>query len=463
MSRPDTRNPGSSAPWQAASAAVLLGVALSISSGLYDPIALMLVSVACLLAIGSTVASRTHEAGAGRQAATVVLAGGLAGSLALGLSRPPGWSGDPSALLVVRPILVAAGAVLLTYGLARVPPWIVRLRFPLVIAAAAAVGSIVILASPAPSIDVWTLRHRGGLALGSGLDPYAVAYPNIYGPGTPFLDPSLLSPDGTAILAYPYMPAVATLDAVAARLGDVRWSSVLAIAVAALLVRTLGRASREAELAGALLVLQPRGWMVVEQAWTEPLVLVAVLLATLSTLRASEADGTQSGPWRAWALPGIAFGIAGATKQYALLLLAPLLLALPRQSRGRVALLAVTVVVATMLPFVVLDRVAFLRGLLEFQIRQPFRVDALSWPAAIVALGGPRLPTWPAFLLVFGFLALVLRGPVTVGRGSLAAATAWTLLVVANKQAFANYYWLSVGLLCAGVAILLPRSGAETR
>jgi len=35
------------------------------------------------------------------------------------------------------------------------------------------------------------------------------------------------------------------------------------------------------------------------------------------------------------------------------------------------------------------------------------------------------------------------------------AGAAFLLVVVAYKQAFCNYYWLSVGLLCAAVSALL--------
>jgi hypothetical protein len=71
------------------------------------------------------------------------------------------------------------------------------------------------------------------------------------------------------------------------------------------------------------------------------------------------------------------------------------------------------------------------------------------------------LPPWPAFLLAGATLALSIRGKVTAGRAMLAAAATWIVFVAFNKQAFANYYWLGVGLLCASVALLLapePRS-----
>jgi len=98
---------------------------------------------------------------------------------------------------------------------------------------------------------------------------------------------------------------------------------------------------------------------------------------------------------------------------------------------------------------------------IEFQLRQPFRTDALSWPAAIHSLGGPKLPTWPAFLLAGATLALALRGQVTGRPGHARRLATWIVFVAFNKQAFANYYWLAVGLLCASVALLLPPSRSD--
>jgi hypothetical protein len=97
-----------------------------------------------------------------------------------------------------------------------------------------------------------------------------------------------------------------------------------------------------------------------------------------------------------------------------------------------------------------------------FQIRQPFRPDALSWTAALVSAGGPLLPSWPAFLLSGAVLFLSLRRTVSTAQAVIAGATAWTFLVLFSKQAFCNYYWLSVGLLCGAAALLLrPAPAAE--
>jgi len=446
----------SAAPGLAAFGAVVLAIALAVSSGMYSPVALALVSIAGAAALVGTFASADHSPGTGRRATIGILALGIGTSWVHDLLFLPGVAVDPAALGAFRPALVVVGVILLTYFWRGPPGWVARTRFPVIVALGIALAALVILASPSPGIDVWQIQQQGATALLSGRNPYALAYPNPYGPGTPFLDPSILSSDGLRILAYPYMPLVLLLDVPGVLLGDVRWTMLVGLAISALLVRALGRGSLEAELAGALLLLQPQGWMVIELAWTEPLALAAVLLVALTVTRTASRAGDGSSAWKAWLVPGLAAALAISTKQYVPLLLVSFLFLLPRAACARSILVAAAGATALALPFLAIEPRAFVRGVLEFQLRQPFRQDALSWPAALFALGGPKSPSWPAFVLAGATLVATLRGSMTIGRATLASASAWIVFVAFNKQAFANYYWMGVGLLCAGVAVLTP-------
>ena len=441
----------SAAPGLAAFAAVALAMALAVSAGMFVPSALAMVTVAGCAALAGALAPAGTCSIAGRRATVGILALGLGASWLHDLLYLPGVLVDPSRLGPFRPLLGAAGVLLLTYFWRGTPGWAARLRYAAIVMVGAALAATVLLASPIPGIDVWEIQQRGAAALLAGRNPYSLLYVNIYGPGTPFLDPSLLTPDGRFITAFPYMPLVLLLDVPGAMAGDVRWTLLAALVASAVLLRSLGKGSLESELAGALLLLQPQGFMVLELAWTEPLVLAGILLVALAVTRARAPSG-----WKAWLLPGLAAAFAVSTKQYVPLLLFPFLMLVPGGSRLRAVVVAAVGATALALPFLAIDTRAFVRGVLEFQLRQPFRADALSWPAAIHALGGPKLPPWPAFLLAGATLALALRGKVTAGRAMLAASASWIVFVAFNKQAFANYYWLGVGLLCASVALLLP-------
>jgi hypothetical protein len=441
----------SAAPALAALAAVLLAIALSVSAGMYHFHGLVLVACASLAALAGTLLPAPLPPDV--RPATAILALGIAASWVLDLLYLPGILVNPARLGMFRPLLVAAGVVLLTYAWRGIPRVVARVRFPLLVALGVGLAATVILASPRPSIDVWVLQQLGANGLLDGHDPYRLLYPNIYGPGTPYLDPSLLTPDGRFITAYPYMPLVLLLDVPGFILGDVRWTMLAAMAGSALLIGRLGKGARAAELAGALLLFQPQTWMVGEMAWTDPLALAGVLLVALATTRLS--PGLEEGtlPWRAWVLPGVAAGLAVSTKQYVPLLAAPFLLLVPRGARLRAAALATGIAIAIVLPFLVLDPSGLLRGVVEFQLRQPFREDALSVPALVYRLGGPKLPPWPAFLIAGATLAATLSRGITPGRLMLGVAATWIAFVSFNKQAFANYYWLGVGLLCAAVAL----------
>lgn len=457
MNPAGARRPPLPVPGLVAGAAVLLALSLAISGGTLDPYALALVTVSGGAAFVAARSGLQGEPSAATRALVVLLSFGIAASLVHDLLFLPGVLVDPARLGGFRPGVVAIALVLASYFWRRAPAWVQRFRFPAIVLGAAGLGAIVILASPAPGIDVWRLQQGGALSLLSGGNPYRTLYPNLYGPGTALIDPSLLSPDGRFIIANPYMPLMLLLDAPGAGLGDVRWTMLAAVTIAALLIRRLGRGSIEAELAGAFFLVQPQAFFVLELSWTEPVVLAAILLVVLTVARVRDTAAREGEGRATWLIPGIAGAVAASSKQYAPLLLLPLLFALPARDRIKAAAVAVGGTLLLLAPFLAWDPAALLRGIVEFQILQPFRPDALSWPAAIVALGGPTLPSWPAFLLAGATLAATLRWTVSPGQGVLAGTATWIAFVAFNKQAFCNYYWLAVGLLCAAVALFADR------
>ena len=444
-------------PGLVAGAAVLLALSLAISYGTFDPYALVLVTAAGGAALLASRLGLRGEPSAATNAPVIILGLGLGLSIIHNMLYLPGVLVDPARLGGYRPGLVAIAVLVASYLWKRAPQWFVRVRFPAILMIAAALGAVVILASPSPGIDVWHLLQGGAEALLSGKNPYSVLYPNIYGPGTLNIDPSLLSPDGRYVIATPFPPLTLLLVAPAAWIGDVRWATLAAMVFAALLIRKLGRGSVEAELAGTLLLLQPEGFFVLELSWTEPIALAAMLLFTLAIARFPDyGPPGQAGGRRSWLVAGFAAAVAASSKQYVPILLLPLFFALPAGVRVRTAIVALAGALALLVPFALGDPAGFFRSVVEFQFRQPFRHDALSWLAAITALGGPTLPSWPAFLLAGAALAATVRSSISPWQGLLSSAIVWLVLVAFNKQAFCNYYWLAVGLLCATLAAL-PR------
>jgi hypothetical protein len=441
-----------------AGAAVVLALSLAISYGTLEPYALALVTLAGLAAFLASRLSLRGEPFVTSKAPVIILGLGLALSILHDILFLPGVLVDPARLGGFRPGIAAIALLLGSYFWRRAPQWFVRSRFPAIVLIGTGLGALILRASPSPGIDVWHLLQGGAQALLSGENPYSALYTNIYGPGTSVIDPSLLSADRRHVIAIPYMPLTLVLVAPAAWVGDVRWANLAAMALAALLVRMLGRGSVEAELAGAFLLLQPQGFFVLELSWIEPIVLAAMLLLTLAIERVPAGSPEEGkGRQRAWIAAGLAGGLAASCKQYVPMLLLPLFFAIPARARIKTSAVAIGGALVVLLPFVAWDPAGFFRGIVEFQIRQPFRYDALSWLAAIAALGGPVLPSWPAFLLAGASLIATTRRTISLGQGLLAGAVTWIAFVAFNKQAFCNYYWLAVGLLCAALAILTRR------
>lgn len=447
--------PGFSAVPAWVAAAVLIAGALAHSYGTYHPLSLAAVTLATALAV-VTLLSRRAAAEAWRSRWTdALLAVGVVGSLAHDALFLPGILVDPARLGAFRPTLGVIALLLATHLWVSPPAVVTRLRFPLVVGGWVVLAGAVLYASPHPTIDVWLYQQGGALALLEGSNPYAFVFRNPYGPETTVIARELLTPDGRGIVALPYPPLTILLDLPAAALGDVRLAYVLATAAGAFLIRALGRGTRTAELAATLLLLQPATFMVMELAWTEPVVLSAVCGAALLASRREPLIARAPGmarPGSSWILLGLVGGVALASKQYTPLLLLPFLILVEPGRRWRVAGVAAAVCAATYLPFLLWDSKALWRSMVTFQLVQPFRPDALSWPAAVVSWGGPQLPPWPAFVAAAGVATVAVLRANSAAWAIAGGAAAWLILVIGNKQAFCNYYWLGAGLLCAAAA-----------
>ena len=120
------------------------------------------------------------------------------------------------------------------------------------------------------------------------------------------------------------------------------------------------------KLAAVLLLMQPRGFFVLEQGWTEPL---AICMLALTLFR----DRTRPGARR--------MGRWAADRHEAVLVLAvPLLwrFAAGRPGLRGFVVRAVVVGALVTLPFVIWSPRAFIESVLLLQLREPVRLDSLS-------------------------------------------------------------------------------------
>ena len=418
-----------------AAAASLLAMALQISSGMYDPFALALVTLATALAI----AAALQRTPGGEPPAQLALGAGILHGLACQIFALPTFYSEGD-LKGFHGLAVLATVFASAYLCVHLRASLQRLRFAGSLVLFAAMGIAVLHASPAPEIDVWYARSEAAQALLHGLNPYSISYPDLY----PSESLALYGPDfvhGGRVWFYPYPPLVAFVDMLWP--SDPRVLSLGAMVLAGWAIARIGK-TVTSELAALLLLFQGRSFFVLEQAWTEPLTLAAFALGVLLLVERAH-----------WLFVGLSLGVCAASKQYSPLLLLPLVPRLPR----RAALVALGVALASLLPFFLWNASDFWRSLVTSRLSHGVRIDSLSllalWARQALRAGQDELPSWaliPAFVAALAVLAVLWRGA-RLARAVTVSAAAWLVFVLLNKQAFCNYDWLGGGLLCVAVAL----------
>lgn len=307
-----------------------------------------------------------------------------------------------------------------------------------------ALGIWVIKTSPEPFIDVYVFEQTSAEALLKGQNPYNLTPPNIFGHML-FYGKELVK-DGKMTIGNPYPPLsiyVSTLGFLAA--GDFRYSHLLAILISGVLIAFL-HPGREAKLAAYLFVFTPRIFYVLEQGWTEPVVMLFLSLVIFCAVR-----------YPRW-LP-ISLGLFFASKQYLLFFLPLTLLLNPITTAWRKWIpffgwMGATMVIVTA-PLAFWDLPAFIWNVGLAQWYQVFRMDALSY-LALYAHAFQQTPSQlTSFIaLAIAFLITWRFTPRTATGFALSIAWGLEIFFAFNKQAFCNYYSLVIGAICWTFAAL---------
>jgi hypothetical protein len=286
---------------------------------------------------------------------------------------------------------------------------------------AAVTGVVTVIVVSNPRIDVWLLLQQSSQGLLHGHDMYRQHWAH-----------------STGLQAvYPYLPGTTLLLAPFRwLLGDVRFGLLLAIFVAAVVTRRL--APQAPAALAALLFVMPHWAFLVDQSWTEPLLLAALAVAILA-LRLERPVVAMLG-----------LAVALACKQHIVLLL-PLFALWPgfgwRRTLGSAGLAALVV-----LPWLIAGPRDFWHDAVHANLALAVMRRALSLPSLFDRWG---------FVVGFWFLLLLLaaayllavrwlpRTPAGLALGC--ALVLWTL-DIANKQSFFNHYTLPLGLLVITLA-----------
>ena len=409
----------------------LLAVGVANSNGHYDARSLAAVVVGWVFAgVGLWRLAADRPAGPRsdeRHGLRTALALAVGAALASSLAYPAGIYGVDPALSIARGLVMLAALIALAtvFGGRRARP----ITGVATIAIATAASVAMIVASPRPSIDVWFFLTQGAEWTVRGANAYAQCWVDNTDPLTNCL--------------YPYLPGQLLVD-IPFLVGDVRYSSVTALMVAALAVWRVGSPALAPALA-ALLLLQPQGLFLVEQAWTEPVLLAAVCVMVWAVLAGRAAIGI------------VAFAVALACKQHMVLLL-PFAAWWPAFGVRRTAI-AVALAGAVTLPWVLTAPYDFWADAVLYSLLLPPRPDSLSLYSWVLELG-----LQPPFVLVaLATVAVVVACLVRLPRDArgFCAGSVFVLLTftVLNKQSFFNHYSLVIGLLVLTVAVTSRTSG----
>lgn len=439
MTRPDGRPTAA----LAGIGALAVGAAIQVKDGYGEPAAFVWLSVAVVAVLAAVVVptGRAVEAllrrtlPAALVAMVVVQLVALLGRLpARPFAAVPGWG--PVFALACAGAATAAVAVAFTRGAPRFAGVVALLGIHL----ALGVWTLRSAPEPVPPIDVFIFQRDAAAAVLQGVNPYSITFPNPYLTGA-YYGPGMVV-DGRLQFGFVYPPLSAYLSTLGQWLGgDVRYAQLGAMTLAGLFMATTRRGPL-GPLAAALYLFTPRTLFVLEQSWTEPLV-VLFLAATV---------------WCAARTPRLTpyvLGLFLAVKQYAVLAL-PVALLLTRSLRGWWALVvrAGVVAAAVTLPLALTELPGFVRAVVTLQFAQPFRPEALSYLGLLAGPGGrPPFGTGVAFAVAAAVGALALwRLPRTPAGYALGVAALFLAFFVLNKQAFANYYFFVIGALCTAVA-----------
>ncbi len=425
--------------------AFAIGEAVLVSNGNLHPTAIRWLTAGVVVGVGSFAVRRWPAVIASRAQSifTCVVPVLLCVELAQSFTRMPGIylrPTGPEPLFLFGACLATLG-VLVGGGLSD-KPWLGRLHFPAVLVVFVVLGAWLIRSSPNPFIDVFVFQRDATTALISGENPYALRYPDIYG-NSPFYGEGL-SVNGRLAFGFPYPPmSLYTVVPFQLAFGDYRYAQLAAMAGAAALMG-YARPGPVGKAIAALYLFMPRTLFVLEQGWTEPIVVFAVALVVFLSVR-----------WPRWVPMSLGFLLV--LKQYLVFAL-PLAWLVPGlkeglSRRGRFAL-EVLLPGLVSLPLALWSVKDFWFDVVALQVYQPFRVEALSYLAWWASEhGGEKPPTVLAFVAALIGVGLVLwRAPRTAAGFAGGLGLVMMLFFAFNKQAFCNYYALVVGAFACAAA-----------
>jgi hypothetical protein len=364
------------------------------------------------------------------------------------------WEAPPMAMPFSLVVFVSV-AIVIAIALDR------RARFaPAIFAALLAINGILNLYflahSDSPNIDVYVIQKLGAEKLLYGENPFAMTFPDIYGPKAPYYPPGIVvertvqTPLGPASVrevqcGYFYWPMSLLLALPGYLFGDVRYSNLAALVLAAAFIGYAKR-NRISLLAGAVVLLCPGIFLMLVNAWLEPQLLMLMALTVFLMTRKDR---------RAHIAAMVCFGLLVAEKQYMILTLPLIRLMVPEPGLRpliRAGVIAAASAAVVVLPFLLWDPRAFIHSSHALYVNL-IRTDSVSILAWLKLHFGVQLPMLVT-ACAGGAAAIVTALRARRDPATFAAAMAFVLTVsfLFSTQAFLNYYFFATGCVAISVA-----------
>jgi hypothetical protein len=430
-------------------AAVAIGVAVGVQFGEYHPLAIKWLTVGLLAGLVGTL-GRGNSGGKSERVVLGLLIAGLGLQFFQIAGQSP--SAGPFSLARLHRFHVGFAAA----GTCLVLSLVWRRIRPVALVAMLAVyivlGLLILSSFRSPGVDVYIFGRDAVAALLRGHNPYAVVFPDLYhssAKSVAFYGVGA-SANGWLTYGYPYPPIPLLAELPGALLGDFRYAHLLAIALTGWLIATCRNDSRLAVGSAALLLFTPRGFFVLEAGWVEPVIALLLAATVWTALRHPR--------WLA-----IPLGLLLASKQYMIFAVPAVWLLLPAIPSGRRLRVGIETVAtaAVCLPFAILGGKRFWQSVVVWQFHQPFRPDALSYPAWLIhsfpALAAGHSVARLAPVVAFGAATVMLlfclwRCPRTPAGFAATVGMVLAVFFAFNKQAFCNYYYFAIASFCCAIS-----------
>jgi hypothetical protein len=411
----------------------LLGTGVWVQNGTYTPVAIILViaSFVCLL-------MGVHGREMKMQPVTIMWAALFLFGV-LGVLKSPGtdieatWFNGPTQIFFgIVSVLSAAGFWLRSRGKdMSVLMWMLFAT----IVGAVLLRILLLWASPSPQIDVWTGAQESAAHLLSGSNPYT----------TPITDPYRGRMAGVfpTAVAYMYLPVNLLLQLPAfIFMHDVRAMHIVADIIFALVLWQFGGGKKrgsDALLLPALWFLHPRGMHLIEQGWTEPMLIAIFALSLLLLSKKRNVPGA------------VLLGLGIGMKQYLL----PALLLLPRLRLSKIAIaFGCITLLLPFFAFLLWDPIAFIQNGVLFLLQTFFRTDSLSISSPLYVMTGIMLPKATSAIIVFlasGWALLKFKHVPQEHGYALGIVFSLFAAFLLGSQAFENYYAVVAGFLLIAI------------